>query len=44
MNYMTNILKEAIKWQYEDETSVMKRILSNYEQWEEYYTDAILNS
>ena len=44
MNYLTNILNEAIKWKYEDETAAMKRILKNYEQWEGYYTEIILNN
>jgi hypothetical protein len=44
MNYLTNVLNEAIKWKYEDETSVMRRILSNYQQWEAHYTEAILQT
>lgn len=44
MNYMTTILNEAIKWKYEDQTSAMKRILFNYQQWENYYSQVILNN
>jgi hypothetical protein len=33
MTYLTNLLKEAIKWKHEDETEVMRRLLQTYEEW-----------
>jgi hypothetical protein len=42
MNYLTPILKEAIKWK-QSETSAMQRILKHYQEWEAHYTEVILS-
>ena len=43
MKSLTNILLEAIKWKHEDQTSVIKRLLQTYEEWEIYYTTVIMD-
>lgn len=42
MAYLTNMLQQAIKWNPNDETSVMKKLLKSYEDWQTYYTERIL--
>ena len=42
MGYLTNILSEAIKWKHQDDTSVMRRLLEAYQEWEVYYSTLIL--
>jgi hypothetical protein len=44
MTYLTNVLKEAIKWKYEDETEVMRKLLKTYEEWESYYNGIIVET
>ena len=43
MTYLTTILSEAIKWKYKNESERMIEFMKCLQDWENHYTDQILN-
>jgi hypothetical protein len=43
MTYLTTILSEAIKWKYKNESERMVEFMKCLQDWENHYTDQILN-